>query len=190
MNVPAPKPDGLSPRWGYLGFAFYAAHAAKLLSIGEAPNLLWSCHIASLLTGFGILLRRPRLVGVGLCFQVLGIPTWTAALLGGGVHFRITSTLTHLGGPILSAVSLRRTGMPRGTALRAAAVISVLWLVTRLAVPAESIATLNVNLAAHHWFGWEAKYLPYYPYMAVMLAISTTIFLGVETTVRNLTRRR
>jgi len=166
---------------GLLPFAFYAAHAASLMSDGLAPHVLWSCHLANLILGAGILFRSPSLAGTGLLWLVIGLPLWVVEFTGGG-DFHWTSTLTHVCGLVLSVFAVRAAGMPRGTWWKAAAGLGVLWLLCRAVTPPDA----NVNLSHRHWFGWEERLLPYPLYLVVVLALAAAVFLVVERLVRRL----
>ena len=166
---PLPRAFGLLP------FAFYAAHAASLVSRDLAPHVLWSCHLANLILGAGILLRSPSLAGTGLLWLILGLPLWIAELTGGG-DFHWTSTLTHVCGLLLAVLAVRAAGMPKGTWWRAAAGLAALWLLCRAFTPPDA----NVNLSHRHWFGWEERLLPYPLYLVAVLALSSAVFLVVE----------
>jgi hypothetical protein len=169
----------LNPRLGYLPIAFYGIHAVAIILNGSAPDLLWSCHIASLLAGAGILLRRPRMVGIALCWQVLGLPLWFTALFG-GMEFLPTSTLTHVGSLLIAAWSAGRTGIPRDTPWRASVCLAILWAVSRVVLP----ASVNVNLSRRVWFPSLARVLPFWPFLVVTILVATAVFYGVERLVR------
>jgi hypothetical protein len=94
-----------------------------------------------------------------------------------------STVLPHVGGLVLAGCGVRALGMPRGTWWRAAAALVALWAVTRYGLRFPT----NVNLARTYWFGWEAKYLPYLAYMALLFTLEAAIFCGVE---RLLRRRR
>lgn len=105
---------------------------------------LWACHVASLLAGLGILLRRAALVGVGVLWLLIGIPLWFV-YLAIGEPFHPTSLLTHVGGFAVGCHGLRLLGMPRGLWWQALVGLWLLLGIARLTSPPE----LNVNLAWH-----------------------------------------
>lgn len=200
---PEERTTALDPRWGWLAVAFYVIHAGALLatgdwpsvlltgrlppirtgggiSWGEWPSLFWSCHLAALLTGAGILHARPRLVGVALCWSVLGLPLWFTALFSGTEDFYPTSTFTHVGALVLAWVSLRRTGMPRGSWWRASLAIVVLWAFCQIALPNDT----RINLSNDYWFEWEKRYVPYLVSMAIVLLLASGVFRVVEWAMR------
>lgn len=205
---PEERRPGLDPRWGWLGVAFYGIHASALLATGDWPAVLWnrglpalgtggvswgdwpsvfwSCHLAALLTAGGILYRRPRLVGVALCWSVLGLPLWFTALFSGTEDFYPTSTFTHIGALVLAFLSLRRTGMPRGSWWRASLSIVILWAFCQIALPDGT----HINLSKGYWFEWEARYVSYLGSMVVVIVLASAVFRSVEGAMRRLARAR
>jgi hypothetical protein len=160
---------------GLVALLCYAIHGAVHLSRGAPYNLLWSCHIAALLVGFGLLLRNPTLNAIGFLFSCLGLPLWLIDLATGG-EFIVTSPLTHLGAFVLGFIGVRKLGMPRGAAVKALAALAGLWAICRVVTPPAA----NVNLAFRVHHGWEAYFPSFALYSAMLLVIAGTIFFGVE----------
>ena len=128
---------------GLAGIAFFAIYVDRRVQDGEPFSALWACHLASLLAGTGILLRRPSLIGIGVLWLCVGIPLW-AAYLAIGEPFRPTSALTHFGGLAVGLYGVRAFGMPRGLWWKAILGLWVLFAISRWGPP-----ELNVNLAFH-----------------------------------------
>ena len=84
--MPRELPESLSLRLDF----------ARRLHDGETASALWACHLASLLVGAGILLRRAGFVAIGVLWLLVGIPMWFVYLSIGG-PFRPASVLHALG---------------------------------------------------------------------------------------------
>ena len=163
-------------RWlGIVAFLCFAIHGAVHLHRGAPYNLLWSCHIAALFVGFGLLLRNPTLNAIGFLWSCLGLPLWIIDISTGG-EFIATSPLTHLGAFILGFIGVRRMGMPRGAAIKALGAFAALWVLCRAVTPPAA----NVNLAFRVHHGWEAYFPSYVLYFAMLFVITAAIFFGVE----------
>jgi len=160
---------------GIAAFACYAIHAAVHLQRGQPYDLLWGCHLAALLVGFGLVTRNATLNAIGFLWSCFGLPLWLVDLATGG-EFMLTSPLTHLGAFLLGLIGVRRLGMPRGAALKALGAFAALWAVCRLVTPPAA----NVNLAFRVHEGWESYFPSYALYFALLFAIAAAIFAGVE----------
>lgn len=58
-------------------------------------QMLWACHIASLILAIGLVLDMPKLIAIGMVFHTgQGIPAWMLDLFVIG-DYSITSTLLH-----------------------------------------------------------------------------------------------
>ena len=162
-------------RLALVAFAAYAVHATVHLLRGEPHDLLWGCHIAALLVGFGLLLRSPVLNAIGVLWACFGIPLWILDVMTGG-EFMPTAILTHVGALVIGLYGVRVLGIPRWSAWYALGSYFVLWMVTRAITPAAP----NINLAFHVQPGWE-KYFPnYLAYFATLLVGGAAIFLIAE----------
>jgi hypothetical protein len=122
--------------------AVVALHTAHKLNQGLLSEMLWACHVASLLTGIGLLLDSLRLVAIGTVFHLaVGLPAYMLDVLVSGTT--LTSALVHSVPPLAGLAFLRRTPLPRWTMASAAGLYLALIPVSRwLTDPA-----LNVNLA-------------------------------------------
>ncbi|HEX6099935.1 MAG TPA: hypothetical protein VF432_26720 [Thermoanaerobaculia bacterium] len=160
---------------GLAALACYAIHAAVHLHRGEPYDLLWSCHIAALLVGLGLLLRNATLNAIGFLWSCLGLPLWLLDLATGGT-FLPTSALTHLGAFALGLFGVRRLGMPRQAALKALGAFVALCALCRAITPPAA----NVNLAFRVHGGWEPYFSSYALYAAMLLVLAAAIFAAVE----------
>src|ERR1051325_8184251 len=146
---PAGTPDVRGPggAWlGVLGLGALACHPVTKLPdhLGE---MLWVCHVASLVLAIGLLARRQALVAAGLLLHL----AWGApAYLLDAIATRsttVTSVLVHVLPVVTGLWAVRARGWPRGVALPA-------WIFFALWIPVSFVATvpaLNVNLAHAPW---------------------------------------
>lgn len=131
-----------------LVFSVLSLHMFSKLERGLLGEMLWACHVASLLVGLGMLARQTWLVATGTLFHFgVGLPAYILDV----VVLRsttLTSVLVHVVPPLLGLQALRRVqAWPRWTPLTAAALYPCLIPVSRwLTEPA-----LNVNLAFRPW---------------------------------------
>ncbi|HYO78224.1 MAG TPA: hypothetical protein VE010_17320, partial [Thermoanaerobaculia bacterium] len=101
---------------GIVALLFYAVHAAVHLYRGEPYNLLWTCNVAALLVGLGLVWRNATLNAIGLLWSCFGTWLWLLDVATGG-EFILTSTLTHLGAFGVGLYGIRVLGTPRHLAL-------------------------------------------------------------------------
>ncbi|MFL6245800.1 MAG: hypothetical protein ACJ74H_07225 [Thermoanaerobaculia bacterium] len=160
---------------GILPIVFYAIHAAVHLHRGQPYDLLWGCHIAVLLVGFGWILRNPTLNAIGFLWSCVGLPLWILDVATGGT-FLPTSTLTHVGAFAFGYIGVRKLGMPRYASIKALASFVMLWTVCRVVTPPAA----NINLAVRVHDGWEPYFSSYALYFAMLLVIAAAIFSIVE----------
>ena len=141
---------------GIAAIVGYVIHGAVHLHRGEPYDLLWGCHIAALLVGFGLLLRSPAMNAIGLLWSCFGSAIWVLDLMTGG-ELMPTAVLTHVGAFVIGIYGVHILGIPRWSALYALVSYFGLWMLTRAVTPAAP----NINLAFHVQPGWE-KYFPNY----------------------------
>jgi hypothetical protein len=164
------------PPWlGLLPLLFFAAHAGFHAAHGRPHEILWTCTMANLVLGAGLLWRRPGVVATAVSWLVLGNLLWAVDLLSGG-EFYATSLLTHVAGLGVGWLGVRRLGWPAGTWWRAVAALAALQQLTRLLTPARA----NVNLAFSVYAGSAAWFPSYGLYWASLLLLSAAVFLAVE----------
>lgn len=136
-------------RWSAaIVFGVLALHALTKLERGLLGEMLWACHVASLLAGLGMLARQTWLVATGTLFHLgVGIPAYVLDVIVLR-NTTVTSVLVHVVPPLLGLRTLRRLqAWPRWTPLAAAALYLCLIPISRwLTEPA-----LNVNLAFEPW---------------------------------------
>jgi hypothetical protein len=146
------------PRWtGLVLLGALVLHALlEKLPAGRLPEMLFDCHVASVLLAMGLLARRRELVAVGFMFHAgVGFWGWFIDLVA-TMHTSFTSVLVHLLPLGLGYAELRRTGgLPRFAPYGAFALFAVMLVVSYVATP----PALNVNHAHHAWEP-VAPYLP------------------------------
>ena len=134
--------------WALLVLGAYALHAAHKFEHGLFAEMLWACHVATLLIGLGLLTHNIAIVAVGTLFHVaVGFPAYLLDV----IVLRsttVTSVLIHTLPPLAGLAVLRRgSPWPRWTPLAAGSLYVVLIPISRwLTEPA-----LNVNLAFRPW---------------------------------------
>lgn len=175
MTAAASEPSAPSRVWGALAVACYLVHACTHLLAGHPEEVLWACHLGSLLVGIGILTGWPLLNAVGFLWLCVGDAMW-ALDLASGAALMPTSLLTHLGGLSIGLWGLSRFGMPRHSAWLAILGFAGLQQLCRWVTPAAS----NVNLAHDVWAGWEEAFPSYLAYEAMLLAFGLAAFLLIE----------
>ena len=151
---------GAARAWGVAMLAALGAHAWSLGAAGGGeglPHLLWSCHVASLVLGVGLLAERRWLVAAGFLFHVaIGFPAWLVEVLvtqgtfGGATligHLLVTSIVVHALPLVAGAVCLGSEPLP----WRA---VPAAWLMPIVMIPVSRRLTppeMNINLAHAVW---------------------------------------
>ncbi len=128
--------------------AALVVHAAYKLEHDALQEMLWSCHVASALIAFGILVRAVSLVAVGAVFQfAMGLPSYVVDWVATG-ETTASSVLVHTVPPVVAVLALRRLGawprwVPVASGLLYVALLILCRWITR--------PSLNVNLAFEPW---------------------------------------
>lgn len=166
----------MKTRWlGIAALVCFAIHAGYHLHAGRWPDVLWGCHIATLLVGIGALLERAEPVAVGVLWLCFGNPMWILDISTGG-EFLPTSLFTHMGGLVIGLFVLKRLGVPRRAWLHATLGFLGLLLVSHLLTPRAS----NVNLAFAVAGGWEKAFPSYSFYLLLMISAGIATFAAAE----------
>ncbi|MEZ6054588.1 MAG: hypothetical protein R3C02_24925 [Planctomycetaceae bacterium] len=153
---------------GVAGVAFFAIYLIRRIQDGQVAAALWACHLASLLTGTGILLRRPTFIGIGVLWLVVGIPLWCVYLAIGGAFRPASLVNTCYGIKKPSTIGLKAIGMRSNLWWKAILVLLVLLAISRWLTPPE----LNVNLAFHFFHELRGSVSDHH---ALSLAVLTLI---------------
>jgi hypothetical protein len=139
----APADRRLQRALALLGALAFLVHALLKLRDGLLPELLWGCNVSAAALILAFAFDWPRVVGAAfLWWLVLGEPGFLAGL-GSGGRYAWTTAFVHLVPTALAAFYLRRSGLPRGSALWAAAATLLLVPLSHAFTPPD----LNVNLA-------------------------------------------
>jgi hypothetical protein len=160
---------------GATALACYAALAAVHLSRGEPQDLLWACHLAALLVGFGLLFRSPTMNAVGVLWSSFGTPLWALDLATGG-EWIPTALLTHAAAIVIGVIGVRHLGLPRLAALKAMVAYLALWALTRAVTPPWA----NVNVAFAVYQGWQRWFTSYPSYFVMLLALGLAALMTAE----------
>jgi len=162
----------MKTRWlGLAALGCFAVHASYHVLAGRWPDVLWGCHIATLLVGIGALLERAEPVAVGVLWLCFGNPLWILDVSTGG-ELLPTSLFTHVGGLVIGLLLLKRLGLPPHAWLHATLGFLGLLLLTRLLTPRAA----NVNLAFAVEHGWEKTFPSYPVYLLLLVAAGTATF--------------
>lgn len=151
---------------GAAAICFYAAHAVYYLYRRQPEHLLWICHLGALVLGIGLVMRQGTLNAVGTLWLLVGLPLWFYDLTKGG-KVPPTSFLTHIGGPILGLIGVKKLGMPTGLWWKALVGIVPIYGLSRLLTPPDA----NVNLSHAIYPGSEAWFPSYPVYVASLAAL-------------------
>src|SRR5262249_17148519 len=140
----------MSPWLALAPLSFFVAYLAAALQNGTGADSLWMCHVSNLILAAGIAGRWPRVIGLAVCWIVVGIPLWLYDMVQAG-EVTVVSVLSHLGGLAFGMYALRRVRISYNPWLPALVVYLVVQQLCRWFTPAE----LNVNLAHRAYEGWD-----------------------------------
>lgn len=168
-----------------LPLAFFAAHAGFHVHAGRPEEALWTCTMANLILGVGLLGSMPTLIASAVAWLILGNLLWAVDLCSGGAFYP-TSLLTHVGGLAVGVFALRVREWPRGAWWRAALLLLALQQACRGVTPRAA----NVNLAFDLYPGMDAFFPSYGWYWVSLVAMCCVIFGGAERWFRRDARAR
>jgi hypothetical protein len=172
-------------RYGAIALGLYVVHALVCVARGCAADALWSCHVATLLVGIGLLMSWRTLVDIGALWLFVGTPAWLVDIALGG-ELIPTSVGTHLGGAWIAWRAIERNGLARSTWWKAIVALGALQQVCRWITP----PAMNVNAAfapysrCASWFGSYAAYL------AATTCVAMLAYLAVEVIVTRTRAKR
>jgi hypothetical protein len=145
--------------FGLLPLIFFAAHFLHYLKVGGLANMLWLCHVSSLLLAAGLFLNRPVLIRVATFWMITGLFIWICYVVAGG-EWILTSLFIHVGGVIVGLVALHIVRADRTAWLYALAWFLLVQQVSRMVAPTE----LNVNVAHRVYDGMDKYFSAYWQY--------------------------
>jgi hypothetical protein len=144
----APASRSAAPRWlGVLVLLAVGLHALTKAGDGKLAEMLWACHVATTLTGIGLLAGAPRVVAIGFLFHAaIGCPAYLLDLIVSRTTTP-TSVLVHALPLAFGGLSVRRSGLPPRAPL-------IAWIAYLALQPVSYVLTdpaLNINLAHAAW---------------------------------------
>jgi hypothetical protein len=158
---------------GLLPLIFFAAHFLHYLKVGGLGDMLWICHVSSLLLAAGILFNRPLFIRVATCWMIIGLIIWALYLFAGG-QWILTSLFVHVGGVIVGLLALRKVRTDRVSWLYAIAWFLLVQQVARMVAPPE----LNVNVAHRVYEGMDKYFSAYWQYwLASTVAVAISLWI-------------
>jgi hypothetical protein len=162
---------------GISAIMFFTVHGLYIIFMKSESwgNLLWTCHLGTVLIGIGCIARIATLNAAGLLWLVLGDFMWILYLTGGGELY-LTSPLTHVGGLIIGILGARILGIPRFSWIVALVLMAGVQQACRW-VTTESD---NINLAFKVHEGWETMFPDYTWYVLLLLGISGLTFYSFQ----------
>jgi hypothetical protein len=129
-----------------------ALHALHKHEIGLLDEMLWACHVASLLIAVGIFFRKLTLVAVGTLFHAaVGLPAYALDVITLG-QTTATSVLVHVLPPLAGAFTLKHQAPWPGIV---AHLTTAFYFALILAARLFTEPRLNVNLAFAPWSALE-----------------------------------
>jgi hypothetical protein len=165
--------------YGILAILFYVVHGTYWIYKGVPANLLWACHVGTVLVGIGWLLNKSMVNAIGVLWLSLGNIMW-AIYLYSTHDFEPSSVLTHVGGIVIGIIGVFRMGIPKYSYLIAVFALGLMQMITRFTTPAVE----NVNLAFRVQDGWESMFGSYFWYEIMLLACAMLCFFLAETLLR------
>ncbi|MEW6738063.1 MAG: hypothetical protein AB1489_42700 [Acidobacteriota bacterium] len=156
---------------GIIPLLLFFAHLLYHYYQGSPENMLWICHLANLLFGFGLLFNNATLVRTSTIWIIVGFPLWIMDMVVTG-EFAVTSLLSHTGGLIIGLVALARIRTVRHSWVYAFIGGLIAQQLTRIITPRE----LNVNIAHKIYNGWEGIFVYYWQYW-IFISIMAAFWL-------------
>mgnify|MGYP003455228298 CR=1 FL=1 len=157
------------PRWttpaAWLLFALWLNKLLFSIGQGVGWNMLWLCHVGTLLLCIACLLRQRRLAVVASLWVMTGLPVW-AADAWAAQQAPLASVLSHGAGFAVALYIVRAIGVERWDWLVATLGFVAVQALSRGVTP----PALNVNLAHGIYRGWENMFPSYWVYNAVITA--------------------
>jgi hypothetical protein len=160
---------------GTVALLFFVVHEAVYVYRGQPENGLWSCNVAVLAVGFGLLIPSPIMNAVGAFWLTAGLPIWIYYVFTGGDAV-VTTFLSHLGGLALGYAGMKRLGVPRSTRYVSVAALFALILISRpLNSPLE-----NINFSYGIYSGLENVFPSYWVFMLALGIVFSAVFAALQ----------
>ena len=147
---------------GAVGLAMFLLHAAHQFHLGHTEHLFWTCPVANLLVGIGLLTRCRSIWASGVFMLCVGIPVYVLHLLNGGEHVPATGVLIHFGGLGVGLWAIAFLGIGRRDWMMAFLIVLLVLALSRQFTPMH----YNVNFAFRSVFSKDPtrsswSHLPY-----------------------------
>jgi DMSO reductase anchor subunit len=166
--------------WGLGLLVILALHTRYKLQLGIPLDMLWACHLATLLIALACLTRAYWLASIGLLFHLgMGIPaylidaiaTWTTTW---------TSILAHLFPSVVGLLLVKRHGYAKHNFSRTFLFALLSQLLAYVATPPAQ----NVNLAFFVWEPIAAWFPSVWLYRLFNLALGCSLLLPIHLLLR------
>jgi hypothetical protein len=122
-DIPLREPDmhassgGLTEkqanRMGAVAMVLFTLHATHQFYLGHSQHLLWTCPMATLLVGLGLMIDSRRVCSSGVLILCVGLPAYALHVVNGGEAIPITGFLIHFGGIAIGLLAIRSFGIGR-----------------------------------------------------------------------------
>lgn len=160
---------------GILSLVLFTVHATACWLAGRGAEALWSCHLATAVTGAGLVLRCPAGAAVGCFWSLIGGPFWLLDIAT-GAELVPTSILTHLGGFLVAVAAVRRMPVPRHAWVWSVAGLAALQQLCRWTTPPAA----NVNAAFAVYGRFDGWFPSYGCYLAALALVASTCFWALQ----------
>lgn len=160
---------------GLAAIAFFLTHETVHTLRGYPENGLWTCNVAVLAVGLGLLIPSPLLNSVGTFWLTAGFPLWIFYLFTAS-NIAPTTALSHIGGLAIGYAGLRKLGLPKSTWWVAIVALLALILVSRVVSSPEE----NINLSHGVYAPTGQTYSSYWLNMLFLSVIFTGAFTCLQ----------
>jgi hypothetical protein len=148
---------------GLVPLSFFLIRLVDYLNWQTPSHIWWSCHIANLTLGLGMIFGNALLIRLAVLWLILGLPPWALDMYVNHLIWPI-SVLTHLGGALFGVLVLWKVRMARGVWPAALVWFLVLQLLSYFFTEPDK----NVNVAhavypaaqpwfSNYWLYWFAQ---------------------------------
>jgi DMSO reductase anchor subunit len=178
--VQTETPKEVSTLWGAVLLMILALHTRYKFQVGIPLDMLWACHLATLLIAVACLARVYWLASIGLLFHLsLGIPAY---LIDAIVTWSTTwtSILAHVFPSIVGLLIVRRYGYAKHNVAKTFLFVLLSQLLAYVATPPAQ----NVNLAFFVWEPVAAWFPSVWLYRLLNLLFACSLLLPVHLLLR------
>ena len=160
---------------GVLPFIIFFSRLIQYINLGTPDWIVTSCHVSTLLLGFGMVVGRMFMIRVASIWLVIGLPMW---LIDAWVSREIwlASIYSHVGGFLLALYAMKRVRATGRSWFPSLIWFVLLQLMTRYTTRPE----LNINLAHHPYELFKDSFSNYWTFWPVCLLVITALVWIVE----------